>query len=107
MDPLYRPFFQHVWPICWPWLWWNLVRLTAWRMRTGRQIFILVDRFGNIYTRFIGDAPKPAGSYSYEAPLVPRWEKAGLASDLPAGLNAHPDASGDPPVCAGYVRGPP
>ena len=83
MDPLYRPFFQHVWPICWPWLWWNLVRLTAWRMRTGRQIFILVDRFGNIYTRFIGDAPKPAGAYSYEAPEVPRWERMGVRPLLP------------------------
>ena len=83
MDPLYRPYFQHVLPICWPWLWWNLVRLTAWRQRTGRAIFILVDKYGNIYTRFIGDAPKAEGVYEYAPPRVMPWERLAPVCDDP------------------------
>jgi len=87
MDPAYRPFFTHVWAFCWPWLWCNLAWLTAWRKRTGRRVFISVDKYGNIYIRIIGDAPKPDGHYHYEPPEVPCWQRPSLATDLPFGLD--------------------
>ncbi len=83
MDPHYIPFFRHVYALCWPWLWWNLVRLTAWRLKTGRQVFVQVDRFGNVYVRYIGDAPKPDDLYTYEPPAVPRWETQAARTSLP------------------------
>ena len=83
MDSAYRPFFAHVYAVCWPWLWWNLVWFTAWRKRTGRRAFISVDKYGNIYIRYIGDAkeanPLPAWR--------PRWDDPSLESDLPQGVN--------------------
>ena len=82
MDPAYRPFFAHVYAVCWPWLWWNLVWFTAWRKRTGRRAFISVDKYGNIYIRYVGDAkeanPLPAWR--------PRWDDPSLESDLPQGV---------------------
>jgi hypothetical protein len=87
MDPAYRPFFAHVWAFCWPWLWWNLVRLKAWRKRTGRCVFVTVDKYGNVVIRYIGDAPRPDNAYTYTPPRVPRWQSPSLASDLPCGLN--------------------
>jgi hypothetical protein len=87
MDPAYRPFFAHVWAFCWPWLWWNLVRLTAWRKRTGRRVFVTVDKYGNVAIRYIGDAPTPDNAYTYTPPRVPRWQSPALASDLPCGLD--------------------
>lgn len=87
MDPAYRPFFAHVWAFCWPWLWWNLARLTAWRKRTRRRVFVSVDKYGNVFIRYIGDAPRPDNAYTYTPPHVPRWQSPSLASDLPCGLN--------------------
>lgn len=119
MDPLYRPFFQHVWAICWPWLWWNLLRLTAWRRRTGRPVWVTVDRFGNVRIRIIGDAPKVSTLPAWQ----PRWARPLLASGLPqvaadmarragapaAGLS--PDmfraVSGPSPDIRAAVRAPP
>ena len=121
MPPALRIYFDHVWPLFWPWLIWNMVRVATWQERTGREALMAVDCFGNIRLVRMADAPAAEDLYTYEAPLVPRWASAGLASDLPAGLSAHPDTSGDvrcrpvflrcvsgdTPVCAGYVRGPP
>lgn len=87
MDPAYRPFFAHVWAFCWPWLWWNLVRLTAWRKCTGRRVFVSVDKYGNVFIRYIGDAPQPDNAYTYTPPRMPRWQSPSLASDLPCGLD--------------------
>ena len=79
MDPLYRPFFAHVWAFCWPWLWWNLVRLHAWRQRTGRPAFITVDKYGNITRRLIGDAPRKRALPQWS----PRWESPRLQGAMP------------------------
>lgn len=88
MDPLYKPFFKHVLAICWPWLWWNLVRLTAWRLRTGRDVFVTVDRFGNVRVRYVGDAPKPKDAYAYVRLAIARWARTSAVSDLPETLVA-------------------
>ena len=91
MDPAYRPFFAHVWAFCWPWLWWNLVRLTAWRRRTRRAVFISVDRYGNIYINYVGDAPKPDSLYTYEPPGRMPWERL-----APGAAPAGPARAGAP-----------
>ena len=83
MDPHYRPFFKHVWAFCWPWLWWNLVRLTEWRRRTGRNVFVVVDKLGNVYIQYIGDVPGAKKTYTYEPPKVRAWERLAPSPHLP------------------------
>lgn len=75
MDPHYRSLFQHVLPLFWPWLWWNLFRLDAFRRRVNRNMLIRTDRMGNIRILCLGDAPKPDDLYSYEAPKIARWNR--------------------------------
>jgi len=84
MDPRYRSLFQHVLPLFWPWLWWNLLRLDAYRRRVNRNILIQTDRMGNIRILLVGDAPKPDDLYSYEAPKVTSWERLAPGFCLPA-----------------------
>ena len=79
MHPDLRRYYDHVYPVFWPWLWWNLVRVALWHIRTGREALLMVDCFGNIRFAFVSDAPKPDGLYTYEAPKVPRWECPALA----------------------------
>ena len=100
MDPLYRPFFSHVWAICWPILWWNLVRLTAWRKRTGRPVWVTVDKFGNVHVRIIGDAPKRRALPVW----APRWESSALAGGLPQGVRASLALSGHDRTRPGTIR---
>ncbi|KJS27375.1 MAG: hypothetical protein VR75_03535 [Hyphomonadaceae bacterium BRH_c29] len=83
MHPALRPYFDLVWPLFWPWLCWNLLRVAAWHQRTGRGALMAVDRFGNIRIVRLSDAPAPDDLYTYEAPPMPRWESPALASDLP------------------------
>jgi len=70
MHPALRPYFQHVWPLFWPWLIWNLVRFARWYERTGIEALLAVDRFGNIRITCVADAPPPDDLYTYEAPDV-------------------------------------
>ena len=79
MHPGLRPYFDHVWPLFWPWLIWNMVRVAAWQERTGRDALMAVDCFGNIRLVRMADAPAAEDLYTYEAPLVPRWERPALA----------------------------
>ena len=79
MPPALRIYFDHVWPIFWPWLIWNLVRVAAWHERTGREALMAVDCFGNIRLVRMADAPPADDLYTYEAPRVPRWEHPALA----------------------------
>jgi len=51
-------------------------------MRTGREALLAVDCFGNIRIVRLADEPVPDTLYTYEAPLVPRWERPTLGSDL-------------------------
>ena len=88
MPPALRIYFDHVWPVFWPWLIWNMVRVAAWHERTGRDALMAVDCFGNIRLVRMADAPAAEDLYTYEAPLVPCWEKAGLASGLPVELQS-------------------
>ena len=88
MNPHIRLMLQQVWPLFWPWLFWNLARAADWQKRTGRDALIAVDRFGNIHFLVLSDAPKPDDLYSYEAPRVPRWGYPALGSDVPANLCA-------------------
>jgi hypothetical protein len=83
MHPALRPYYDHVIPVFWPWLWLNLVRFALWHMRTGREALLAVDCFGNIRMVFVADEPKPDDLYTYEAPLLPRWENPALGSALP------------------------
>ena len=83
MDPRYRSLFQHVLPLLWPWLWWNLLRLDAYRRRVNRNILIQTDRMGNIRILLVGDAPKPDDLYCYEAPRVTSRERRAPGFCLP------------------------
>ena len=119
MNPHIRLMLQQVWPLFWPWLFWNLARAAEWQKRTGRDALISVDRFGNIHFLVLGDAPAPDDLYSYEAPKVPRWERPALGSDLPQSVSpgaASPSWSIHGPYMAAFmvpagrparVRGPP
>ncbi|MBD3769720.1 MAG: hypothetical protein IE925_06185 [Rhodobacterales bacterium] len=51
MHPQLRIYFDFVWPLFWPWLVWNLLRVARWHTETGRDALMAVDRFGNI--RFV------------------------------------------------------
>ncbi|KJS25151.1 MAG: hypothetical protein VR75_12085 [Hyphomonadaceae bacterium BRH_c29] len=88
MHPALRPYYDHVIPVFWPWLWLNLVRFALWHLRTGREALLAVDCFGNIRMVFTADEPAPDDLYTYEAPLMPRWECPALGSDLPDSLPA-------------------
>jgi hypothetical protein len=91
MHPALRPYYDHVFPVFWPWLWLNLVRFALWHMRTGKDALLAVDCFGNIRIVRLADEPKPDDLYTYEAPLMPRWEHPVLGSDLPASAPAQTD----------------
>ena len=84
MHPALRPYYDHVIPVFWPWLWLNLIRFALWHLRTGHEALLAVDCFGNIRMVHLADEPKPVDLYTYEAPRVPRWESPALGSDLPA-----------------------
>jgi len=116
MHPALRPYYDHVIPVFWPWLWLNLIRFALWHMRTGREALLAVDCFGNIRIVQLADAPKPDDLYTYEAPLVPRWERPALGSDLPVSIPVSGCAIFIASLCRVYavfdvvrerVRGPP
>jgi hypothetical protein len=86
MHPALRPYYDHVIPVFWPWLWLNLVRVALWHLRTGRDALLAVDCFGNIRIVHLADEPKPDDLYTYEVPLVPRWENPALGSSLPVSV---------------------
>jgi hypothetical protein len=111
MHPDLQRFFNHVWPIFWPWLVWNLLRVARWHMRTGRDAPMAVDCFGNIELTYVADAPPPDDLYTYEAPRLAAWEHPALRSDVPAcvgtqsGFVRHdPDKSGLVIYSHGLVR---
>ncbi len=86
MHPDLRRLFQLVWPVFWPWLVWNLVRVARWHLRTGREALFAVDCFGNVRLTYVADAPPPDDLYTYEAPRVAAWEHPALGSDVPVGV---------------------
>jgi hypothetical protein len=99
--PDLQRFFNHVWPIFWPWLVWNLLRVARWHMRTGRDALMAVDCFGNIELTYVADVPPPDDLYTYEAPRLAAWERPALGSDVPVCVRAmsgevhhDPDKSG-------------
>jgi hypothetical protein len=82
MHPQLRIYFDFVWPLFWPWLVWNLLRVAEWHTETGRDALMAVDRFGNIRFVRMSDPPPPDDLYTYEAPRIPRWERPALGSDV-------------------------
>ena len=82
MHPQLRIYFDFVWPLFWPWLVWNLLRVAEWHTATGRDALMAVDRFGNIRFVRMSDPPPPDDLYTYEAPRVPRWERPAVCSDV-------------------------
>jgi hypothetical protein len=116
MHPALRPYYDHVIPVFWPWLWLNLVRFALWHLRTGREALLAVDCFGNIRIVHLSDEPKPDNLYTYEAPLTPRWENPALGSALPVSAPSVGDGAFIVSLCRVYVvlyvvrervRGPP
>jgi len=116
MHPALRPYYDHVIPVFWPWLWLNLVRFALWHLRTGHEALLAVDCFGNIRMVFTADEPKPDNLYTYEAPLMPRWEHPALSSALPVSAPAFGYSAFIASLCRAYtvfyvvrerVRGPP
>ncbi|WP_321491235.1 hypothetical protein [uncultured Hyphomonas sp.] len=88
MHPDLRRLFQLVWPVFWPWLVWNLVRVARWHLRTGREALFAVDCFGNVRLTYVADAPPPDDLYTYEAPRVAAWDHPALGSDMPVSVFA-------------------
>jgi hypothetical protein len=116
MHPALRPYYDHVFPVFWPWLWLNLVRFALWHLRTGHDALLAVDCFGNIRIVYQADEPALDDLYTYEAPLVPRWERPALSSDLPVTFPTVGDGAFIASLCRVYVvfyvvrervRGPP
>jgi hypothetical protein len=116
MHPALRPYYDHVIPVFWPWLWLNLIRFALWHLRTGREALLAVDCFGNIRIVHLSDEPKPDDLYTYEAPLMPRWEHPALSSALPVSAPAFGYSAFIASLCRVYavfyvvrerVRGPP
>jgi hypothetical protein len=116
MHPALRPYYDHVIPVFWPWLWLNLVRVALWHLRTRREALLAVDCFGNIRIVHLSGEPKPDDLYTYEAPLLPHWECPALGSDLPVSTPSSGDSLLIASLCRVYtvfyvvrerVRGPP
>lgn len=83
MHPDLRTFYRHVYPLFWPWLWWNLVRAALWHLRTGQDALLMVDRFGNVRFVHVSDPPKPDGLYTYDPPKVTSWDRLAPGFGLP------------------------
>ena len=96
MEPSLKPYFDHVWPVFWPWLVWNLIRFARWHLRTGQDALLAVDCFGNIRVTRLCDAPQAEDVYAYEAPRVTSWERLAPGFCLPAemGSDSISDMSG-------------
>ncbi len=103
MHPDLQRYFTHVWPLFWPWLVWNLLRVARWHTRTGRDALMAVDCFGNIRLVFVADAPPPGDLYTYEAPRVAAWERPALGSDVPVCVRASSAQVRPDPVKSGLV----
>ena len=95
MEPSLKPYFDHVWPVFWPWLVWNLIRFARWHLRTGQDALLAVDCFGNIRITRLCDAPQAEDHYTYEAPRVTSWDRLApgfcllteMGSDFPSDLS--------------------
>ena len=96
MHPGLRPYFDLVYPLFWPWLWFNLIRYCRWSQRTGISALLSVDCFGNIRIVRIADEAPADDLYTYDPPALPRWAAPALASDLPA----LPEGA----ACSGLIR---
>ncbi|MEZ5969147.1 MAG: hypothetical protein R3C00_08865 [Hyphomonas sp.] len=97
-----RPYFDHVWPVFWPWLIWNLVRFARWHVRTGQDALLAVDCFGNIRIVRLCDPPQAEAAYLHEAPRRPRWLCAALAGGQPECLSEGSDGL-VPPTCPARI----
>ena len=95
MEPSLKPYFDHVWPLLWPWLVWNLIRFARWHLRTGQDALLAVDGFGNIRITRLCDAPQAEDVYAYEVPRVTSWDRLApgfcllteMGSDFPSDLS--------------------
>ena len=95
MEPSLKPYFDHVWPVFWPWLVWNLIRFARWHLRTGQDALLAVDCFGNIRITRLCDAPQAEDLYIHEAPRVASWDRLApgfcllteMGSDFPSDLS--------------------
>ena len=94
MEPSLKPYFDHVWPLLWPWLVWNLIRFARWHLRTGQDALLAVDCFGNIRITRLCDAPQAEDPYLHEAPRVTSWERLAPGFGLPAEMGS--DSISDP-----------
>ncbi|HPE47944.1 MAG TPA: hypothetical protein PLR76_06090 [Hyphomonas sp.] len=96
MEPSLKPYFDHVWPVFWPWLVWNLIRFARWHLRTGQDALLAVDCFGNIRITRLCDAPQAEDLYIHEAPRVTSWERLAPGFCMPAemGSDSISDQSG-------------
>ncbi len=103
MHPDLQRYFNHVWPLFWPWLVWNLVRVARWHTRTGRDALMAVDCFGNIRLVYVADAPPPDTLYTYEAPRIPRWERPAVCGAVLAAVRASSGEVRHDPVKSGLV----
>ena len=88
MEPSLKPYFDHVWPVFWPWLVWNLIRFARWHLRTGQDALLAVDGFGNIRITRLCDAPQAEDVYAYEAPRVTSWERLAPGFCMPAEMGS-------------------
>ncbi len=103
MHPDLQRYFNHVWPLFWPWLVWNLLRVARWHMRTGRDALMAVDCFGNIRLVYVSDAPPPDDLYTYEAPRVAAWKRPAVCSAVLSPVRVQSIEVRHDPVKSGMV----
>ncbi|MBR9805962.1 MAG: hypothetical protein GYB49_01900 [Alphaproteobacteria bacterium] len=93
-DPRFAPAYAYVHPVFWPWLWLQLWAIATHQKETGQDFLLNVTRCGFVRIKYVSDVrkPKPKNLYTYEAPLVPAWERPALGTDMPSEFaeNAQP-----------------
>ena len=99
--------YAHVNFLCWPWLWWQLFKLSQWSECSGRSILLSVDYWGNVYCDLIGDDPAQSAPWTPASPLVRPWNpySGGCKSlaRLGAGLAIDPTRTGDQTALAAWL----
>ena len=62
-------------PMLRPWVWLQLFFIYKWMNHHQRALIIMLTKDGRVHVRYVGDAPKPANTYSYTPPAVPAWDR--------------------------------
>lgn len=76
-----RALHAHVYPWCWPILWWALILLKRWQETHKCDVMIQVSRHGIIYMPLIGDTQSAERPFDFtrDMPdLGPVWDRVSM-----------------------------